>query len=251
MKILLTGVTGYIAKFLLPALKESKSDLYALVRSNSKIHSIKELFETIHVYSDTKRLEDYIFNLEPDVVIHLSGYLKIPDNLSDVNDLIHTNVGFSYELLDICSRLDSKRIIFMNLDSYSLNDESFISKRYPYYLSKGIFSDLIKLYSFTSRVRTINLKVSNVYGPNNKRSVMNQIIDSVSKKQEITIENPAKEVNFIFIDGVVRGIIYYVNYMIDKQELNFFEVDIISSQSIKLSNHHIKSLEINKLSKCI
>lgn len=244
MRILLTGVSGYTAKFLLPALMKSNNELHAIVRYTSKIHSIKECFESIHIYSDNKKLENYIFDLQPEVVIHLSGYLKIPESACDTYNLIRSNVGFSYDLLDICSRLESEGCVFINLDSFIADEENFSSKRYPYYLSKSIFSDLVRLYSFTLNIRTLNLKLSNVYGPENNRSVLNQIVDSVSKKQRIIIENPTKKVDFIYIDDVVWGILYYLHFMMNKPELNFFEAEITSSEPIKLLDLHNKILAI-------
>ena len=76
MKILLTGANGYIGTRLLPRLVEEGHEIYALVRSRSRIEIPEKFQSQLHV-------------IEADL-LDPSSLLKIPDDIDAAYYLVHS-----------------------------------------------------------------------------------------------------------------------------------------------------------------
>lgn len=120
MKILLTGANGYIGSHLLPRLVEDGHEIYALVRSRSRIE-IPEKFQTqIHI-------------IEADL-LNPSSLLKIPSDIDAAYYLVHS-MSYSQKFSELeatsaknfAERLENtqaKQIIYLS----GLSNEAHLSR---------------------------------------------------------------------------------------------------------------------------
>src|ERR1700722_14922339 len=120
MKILLTGANGYIGTRLLPRLVEEGHEIYALVRSHSRIEIPEKFQSQLHV-------------IEADL-LDPSSLLKIPDDIDVAYYLVHS-MSYSQKFSELeaasaknfVSRLEStqaKQIIYLS----GLSNEAHLSR---------------------------------------------------------------------------------------------------------------------------
>ncbi len=120
MKILLTGANGYIGTRLLPCLVEQGHEIYALVRSRSRIEIPKKFQSQLHI-------------IEADL-LNSSSLLKIPDDIDAAYYLVHSmNYSQKFSELEAASaknfvsRLENtqaKQIIYLS----GLSNEVHLSR---------------------------------------------------------------------------------------------------------------------------
>ena len=120
MKILLTGANGYIGTRLLPRLVEEGHEIYALVRSRSRIEIPEKFQSQLHV-------------IEADL-LNPSSLLKIPDDIDVAYYLVHS-MSYSQKFSELeaasaknfVSRLENtqaKQIIYLS----GLSNEAHLSR---------------------------------------------------------------------------------------------------------------------------
>ncbi len=120
MKILLTGANGYIGTRLLPRLVEEGHEIYALVRSRSRIEIPEKFQSQLHV-------------IEADL-LDPSSLLKIPDDIDVAYYLVHS-MSYSQKFSELeaasaknfVSRLENtqaKQIIYLS----GLSNEAHLSR---------------------------------------------------------------------------------------------------------------------------
>ena len=108
MKILMTGITGFIGHHLGERLVNDGHEVFAIVRPTSKIDGLSENLRhnvKFHVYDSENTVLDIVTDLcvegnRPDVVYHLAANFLNAHQFDDIKFLIQSNITFGTELLD-------------------------------------------------------------------------------------------------------------------------------------------------------
>lgn len=108
MKILMTGITGFIGHHLGERLVDDGHEVYAIVRPTSKINELSENLRRnvqFYIYDKDNTVLDIMNALCdndccPDVVYHLAANCLNAHKFEDIQDLIQSNITFGTELLE-------------------------------------------------------------------------------------------------------------------------------------------------------
>ena len=108
MKVLMTGITGFIGHHLGERLINDGHEVHAIVRPTSKIDELSENLRrnvTFHVYDKDNTILDIVNDLcaddrRPDVVYHLASWLLPEHKFENIAGLIQSNITFGTEVLD-------------------------------------------------------------------------------------------------------------------------------------------------------
>ena len=107
MKILMTGITGFIGHHLGERLVNDGHEVHAIVRPTSKIDELSENLRrnvTFHVYDKDNTVLNIVTDLcadgRPNLVYHLATNQLNIHKFEDISDLIQSNVTFGTELLE-------------------------------------------------------------------------------------------------------------------------------------------------------
>ena len=108
MKILMTGITGFIGHHLGERLVNDGHEVHAIVRPTSKVNELSENLRrnvTFHVYDKDNSVLNIVTDLcikdrRPDVVYHLATNQLNAHKFEDIPDLIQSNVTFGTELIE-------------------------------------------------------------------------------------------------------------------------------------------------------
>lgn len=108
MKILMTGITGFIGHHLGERLVNDGHEVYAIVRPTSKINELSENLRRniqFHVYDKDNTVLNIVNDLcadnrRPNVVYHLATNQLNVHKFEDIQGLIQNNITFGTELLE-------------------------------------------------------------------------------------------------------------------------------------------------------
>lgn len=181
MKILVTGAFGFIGKNLVLGLKNrGYSEIYEYGRDTG-----------------LSNLDD--FCRDADFVFHLAGI----NRPKDVSGFMDGNLGFTSTLID---RLKFHR----NFCPVMMSSSTQAQLVNPYGASKKASEDLLLKYADETGAKILIYRLSNVYGKwckPNYNSVVATFCHNIARDLPITVSDPGKKLNLIYIDDLVGELI--------------------------------------------
>lgn len=193
MKILISGVKGFIGKNLINHLKQH--DLTGLGRNEELINGTK-------IYS-TKNLSKITF--EPDIIILCHAAVASGSNSISNNELFESNVSLTEEIL---KNFRNSFVIYLSSCSIYKIDKNKVVKENSEIDPNSTYS-ISKLWgenlSF-QRENAVILRLSSVYGPSMKaNTIIPNYINSALFKNVINVWGKGvRYQNYIHIDDVVE-----------------------------------------------
>ncbi len=217
-RILVTGASGFIGKYLCQEL-------------NERGHEINVLFSIHGDISDAHTLDS--FNGKVDKVIHLAASTFVPDSWQNPDEFFKVNALGTMRVLEFC-RNNNSSLIFISAYLYGIPDKVPTSEmelpkpNNPYAFSKYIAEQACLFYSSYLNVPSLIIRPFNVYGPGQPAHfLIPTIINQVLYNQEITLLDLNPKRDYIFIDDVVN----FINNAVDAKLKNSEIVNIGSGVS--------------------
>lgn len=224
MKVLITGITGFLGSHLFIKLLEiSEYEVIGIKRSTSVTDRIKNHINKAKVYnSDKVNFKSIFKENKVDLVIHTACCYGRNEE-SDV-EILNTNVMYGLDILENSIKCGVKT--FINTGTTLPSDLNIYSK------SKNIFLDLLNYYS--DKIQVVNISLEQMYGPkdDNKKLIAWVISELRKNANEIPLTKGNQLRDLIFIDDVVSG------YLLVISNLNFLKsferIDICSGQLVTI-----------------
>lgn len=220
--VLITGADGFLGQSLIRRLEK-----------NSKIRL--KLFGSRYRLADKKKLSYFLKGC--DDVVHFAGVA----NPSDPN-IFESNVIGLVDLLDVlCKVAPSCRLIFPSSFSVyripkrgEIIDEKFeVSPRNKYGLTKLISEEILTYYNKVYGIKSIILRMSNVYGTGMRpfaHSVVATFVELMKTNKKITIDGKGFQTrDFLYIEDAMEAMEKVLGF---KKE--FAVVNICSGREISI-----------------
>lgn len=231
----ITGATGYIGSHLCKRLIKESWDVHIIVRPNSSFINLKD-FErklTFHVYDGTfTSIDNAMKSSAPDVVFHLASLFLSEHQQEDLEPLINSNILFGIQLLEAMSK---------NQISYLVNTgtswQHYENERYNpvslYAATKQAFESLLVYYVEAKNIKSITLKLSDTYGPNDNRKKLFFLLKESSKTQEPLEMSPGEQlINLVHIEDVIEAYIQAANRLLEEGTFRVNETFFVSAESL-------------------
>lgn len=203
--VLVTGSTGFIGRSLVLSLLEDSSRV-------TGISLEKNLFRKRDHY--THRREPIVsgISLEHyDLIFHLAGTGYGNESL-DESFIMKTNLDCTIDLLEGIPNPQKTVFVFASScsvygqNSNSSTDEELNPEPNSFYAkSKYIAEEYIKKFSEDNGMKIVIARIFNVYGLEDKNSIIFKIINSIKKDKKMPF-NPNLVRDFIHVDDVVYGL---------------------------------------------
>lgn len=227
MRILLTGVTGYLGSHLAIALLANGCEVVALKRKSSSLHRIESILTklVLHNTEDVDFSKIFTQHGKIDVVIHTATcYGRHGESASQI---LSTNLMFPLTVLDAATT--SGVGLFINTDTVL---DKLLN---PYALSKGQFTDWGRYFSRINKIRFLNLKLEHFYGPSDDESKFTTYVinNCLLNAPELKLTLGEQQRDFIYIDDVVAAYLL----LIDKQGFfddKFIDISVGSGVAITI-----------------
>lgn len=231
-KILITGANGFVGKNLTVTLKQQGFEVLEFDLNNT----IDELSA---------------FVKEADFVVHLAG-INRPMSVQEFYD---GNANFTVKFIEILKQADKKLpVLFSSSIQAELQND--------YGISKKMAEDEILKYGEEENIPVYVYRLTNVYGKwcrPNYNSVVATFCHNIAHGLEITVNDPSREIDFVYIDDVVAEFIECIKGNRKSGMLRCSKTDLVSIGELRdllvgFSNQR-KSLEVpvlnNHFQKCL
>ena len=220
MKVVLTGITGFIGSNLAEKLIAEKNEVHAIVRATSKVSELSESLQKnvkFHVYDENHTIMDLMTKLsqnsKPDVVYHLASLYLPNHKYEDIKELIESNVNFGTKILDAMKENGITNFVNTGTFAQHYEDRNY-SPVNLYSATKQCFEDILKLYVEMHDIKSISLHLFDTYGPNDKRPKIFNLFKKIGDSGETLKMSPGEQlINIVYIDDIVDAFILAGKYL--------------------------------------
>lgn len=222
MKILMTGVSGFLGQNLVRFLLDKDFDIHVVVRKNSNTSFLNKKIK-IFVYDndDIDSLIKYFKVNKFDGVIHLASLFLANHQSQDISSLISSNIKFGTEILE-ASKI-SKVSWFINTGTFWQNYENEDYNPVNLYAAtKEAFEKIAFYFTQTSDMIFTTIKLNDTFGPNDTRNkIFNLWLNALKTKEEIAMSKGEQIIDISFIDDIVEAYYVLINHLSSENKDKF------------------------------
>ena len=252
MKILITGVAGFIGFHIAQNLIKSKKnkifgidnfDDYYSVKLKKKRVSIllkQKNFNFKKIDITNSKLSDYLQNKKFDIVIHLAAQAGVRYSMENPEKYLNTNIlGFS-NLLENLNPDNLKKILYASSSSvygdtmnFPTNEKNKTNPKNIYGYSKFINEVMSEYYSRKFNVPFVGLRFFTIYGTWGRPDMfILKLLNSHFRKKIFYLNNNGNHLrDFTSINDVVK----IIKKIIDKKKIKSDVYNVCSSNPISIN----------------
>ena len=227
MRILVTGVSSYIGRYLTESFIKKKFNIVGISRKNPNIKSKFFFWEKKDLSTPIK----IKINKKIDFIIHVAGNARRDEN--NVSDYIQGNIINSYNLANIAKKLNPKCIFYLStreiygdVNTKILSEKNDIINPIVYGQSKYLVEKI-----FEQNFKTISLRLSAVLGVGT-HGWISHVYKSLKENKKIEIINTNFN-NFIHVNDVFNIIYSFMNNKVFySDQLNVCCSNIVKSKKV-------------------
>ena len=256
-KVLITGGCGFIGSHLAEKLIRLRYKVIILDNlSTGRLENIKEFKNKISFFkadiSKLKQIDRYFKNI--DIVFHCAALADIVPSIQNPKDYYNSNVTGSFNVVSCCIKHNVKKIIYTASSScYGITnktptkEDEKINPEYPYALTKYLGEQIILHWSKVYKIKSISLRLFNVYGPRSRTSGTYGAMFGIFLAQKIfshpytVVGNGQQARDFTYISDIVDVLI-----KASKSNLTQEIFNIGSGRSVSV-NYIVKLLKGKKI----
>jgi GDP-4-dehydro-6-deoxy-D-mannose reductase len=179
MRILITGITGFVGGHLVEALLRGDHALFGYCRQSAWSDSLAHLADKTELFSgelaDTARVETVLRQTRPDWVMHLAGYANPGRSYQEADRCWHDNLTATRSLYDTIAKSGlhprilyvSTGLIYGEPDEVggACKEETVLKPATPYAVSKAAADLLSHQYTRNPGLDIVRVRLFNQIGP--------------------------------------------------------------------------------------
>ena len=202
-KILLTGSTGFVGNHLMPRLLQKGYTILEILKDKNSISRFPGT-QKFTMSEDQQAFRSTVEAFNPDIVIHLAGYLTAEDEYRFAKKTLEANILFFCRLLDTLKNTDTD--FFINTGSFSerIQVDGKASPAYFYSVTKTASRNFLDYFSRDYDFKQTTVTPYTIYGARAKRKkVFDIIMEAAFREKPIDLTCGGQVLDFIHIDDVV------------------------------------------------
>ncbi len=235
MKILITGVSGFVGRHLARYFVEAGNQVFGIAR-NCEAPIIQKLADQPNFQHQCVDLSyEKIPPVSPDVIIHAAA--QSPYNCRYVYQYIESNVIGTKNIAEYAMENRTRLIVFLsgiavfgNPDCAVINEESKIEDPDAYGASKYMAEEILKDYSDSLPI--VTLRLPGVIGKGAHSAWLAQVWRKVIRDEEITIYNSSAFFNnAVYITDLAE----IINTIINKNNSGYELITLGSDNPMRIN----------------
>jgi nucleoside-diphosphate-sugar epimerase len=229
--ILVTGASGYIGPRLCRRLLHIGADVSAVSRTRPPIDDRRLRWSAVDL-SDRIATEGLLKKRTPDIIFHLAGYAAGGREIGLVLPTFSSNLLTTVNVLAAASACGVRRIILPGSLEEPAGESSEFIPSSPYAASKWAASAYSRMFHKLYETPVVILRLFMTYGPGrqNPNKLIPYVIRSLLEKKPPELSSGHREIDWIFIDDAVEGMICSAQ----APDISGETLDIGSGQSITI-----------------
>lgn len=216
MRILITGISGFIGQHLAEALKSSHQ-IFGAQEPGKPMVLRPDLYTTIAMdLRNADSIESAVKFTNPDIVIHLAARTEVAFSFDDYEDYSRVNYVGTVLLAEACRRFAPNMMQFImasTMETYGHRDpkdgpfteDTPQNPMAPYAVAKLACEKYLAYMEYAYNFPSTILRQTNTYGrTNTDYFVMERIITQMLAGNVISLGEPDPVRNFLHIDDLIR-----------------------------------------------
>ncbi len=212
MRAIVTGATGYIGGQLLARLLQDQHDVAIVVRRQSELSSAminaktEGRLKAYRHHGKTDELVEWVKEFSPEVVFHLAAMSLSAHRPDQLRSLIEANVVFGAEMLEAAAQVDNVGFISTGTFwEYGRGDDEYRPTSL-YAATKRAFRDILGYFEQTKTLRSVELKLFDVYGPDDPRGrLIDLLLDAQVSGEQLALSPGEQQIDLVHVDDVVEA----------------------------------------------
>lgn len=249
MRVLITGITGYIGSHLARRLLPD-CEVYGLVREPLNLTYLEDIQNQIHLLCYDGTLESITAALEagrPDVVYHLAAYYTGAHGFEHTPRLIDSNITLGAYLLEAMSACGCPALVFASTMMAHYQEEEYRPLNL-YAATKRAFSDLLVYYTDYGLLRAVTLVLSDTYGPGDRRpKILNLVMKAAQTGERLALSDGGQDYDAVYIDDVAAAFAQAGEQLIHNSAWKNEIFQVCASTPLTLRQTVEKLLQVNGL----
>jgi len=244
MKILLTGVSGFIGGHLFSSLVETFGQDSVVALTSKKLSYVDcVVYKSVDHFGLDKNKFDDITN-----IIHAGAFTPKDSQQANGINLCNGNIEYTKELLSFSYSSLVKFINISSSDVYRnkdapISEESEIKPISLYGYSKLYCEEMVKYFGRQKNIEFINLRLGHVYGPGEEKykKVLPVTVQNILEGKPLELWGDGSDLrSFIFIKDVVRTIVNALT-----SDAKNIDINVVSGSPISIKDILDKVIEIS------
>ena len=201
-RVLVTGATGFLGRHFLKAISSGEYEITLLVRATSNFEGL-DSFKKIFTSDDVNMLQQVTL-LNPDFVFHFAAFYNFLDVPSEIEKMLEANMSLGIQILNATP--SSAKFIYCG--SYMQYLDSTIKTLNFYVATKSSFRDYAKYFARQHNFKSIEVILSDVYGPqDNRGKFLGSVLKALKSHKPYTINHPENLLSPLYIKDVINVLI--------------------------------------------
>lgn len=220
MKVLATGVTGYLGGRLLSRLIADGHECTAVVHS-SDLTPLPDVVTRVCDPGSATELAAMLATAAPDVAIHLAAQQTLASTPADSDSLVEANIAFGARMLSAAHAVGARGLVWAHTFSAHADGTREYLPQSLYAATKQSFRDLCRYYSTSTALKCVGLELSDTYGPDDPRP---KFLNSAISGEPLPATGGEQILRPIHADDVADAFIYAASRLLAEG----FELDAYS-----------------------
>ncbi len=222
VKVLVTGILGFIGSHLAEKLVDEGYEVYGIVRrvSNRNLEVIKKILKDITLVTgditDYTSIRNALKTVDPDIVIHLAALTPVRDSFERPFEYQQANLlgtmNVAHAMLELPDPQTRKIIAASTAEVYGLQGKEPMKETLalkptsPYAVSKAAADLYLQMMSHTYSLNGTILRPTNTYGRKFDTSFMIEyLVTCMLKGEKVYIGAPNSVRDYMYIDDHVNA----------------------------------------------
>jgi len=201
VRILITGVTGYLGGYLAHRYDWSGAEIHATHRATSALRQVE--IPSIVWHDVVRGSAAIVADAKPDVILHTATHYG---RGADVADVERANLTWPLELIDAAA---AQRVpLFVNIDT------SLPPAISAYARTKRAFAEAAKARAIRGDIRVLNIRLESVYGPQDGADKFQSVLLGAiyDRAESFSLTPGAQTRDYIYVDDAADAIVLLIEH---------------------------------------
>lgn len=206
MRVLITGIAGFVGSHLAKRLFAEGFEVHGVVRPTTKLGALADCPGIVlHQFDGTQKSLDAALACKPDAVAHLAAIFVSEHASVDIPRLIESNVLFGTMLLESMKSAGCRRIVNTGT-GWQHYETSAYRPANLYAATKQAFEDILAYYIDAEYFSCITMMLGDTYGDDDTRGKLYSLLrKAAAEGSSITLSRGDQYVDFSHVDRVAEG----------------------------------------------
>lgn len=209
MRILITGVTGFLGSRLAAALCASE-EVCGIVRQPLNTAylrpPLRDKLTLLPYDGSTESLRKALEQSRPELVFHLAAHYTGAHTPDAVRALTESNLWFGCSLLEAISAAGCRRLVYATTSMTHRTGQEYRPLNL-YAATKQAFADLVAFYTDAGLIHAAGVMLSDTYGPGDCRpKVLNLIRQAILENQPMALTSGRQVFDLLHVNDIVSGL---------------------------------------------